>query len=193
MIACSGGGSKPAATATPAAQVTVRPTLAASTPTTSILPTAVSAPTAPPAAGGPASDACGLVTKDDAAAALGEPVQDPKGSSTGARQLAPGVSVSGSACSFGSTTSARDLTVNLYRGSGAVSAQARTLVEQTLCSSKERVSGLGDVACWNDSSHTELQFLKGSQFVDIQITQASGPDTTQALTALARKAAGRMP
>jgi hypothetical protein len=48
------------------------------------------------------------------------------------------------------------------------------LFEQFVCASKERVWAIGDVACWTDSSHTELQFLKGSVFVDVQISPDLG-------------------
>ena len=49
-------------------------------------------------------------------------------------------------------------------------------------------AGLGDLACWYNASHNELQVLKGSALVIVQLRGRS-PD---ALTTVAKQALGRL-
>jgi len=141
--------------------------------------------------GATAIEACRLVTKDEAGTALGEGVKDPAGINVGSQDIAPGITVSISSCTFDSTSGARSVEVTFWRAGGNLASQLRLAFEQILCAQKERVTGLGDVACWYDSSHTELQVLKGATFVDVQI-QTSGPDRSEALKTLVQRALARL-
>jgi hypothetical protein len=149
-------------------------------------------PTIASGAGATAIEACRLVTKDEAATALGEAVKDAAGLNVGNQDIAPGITVSISSCTFDSNTGLRSVEVTFWRAAGTLSPQLRQAFEQFLCAQKERVNGLGDLACWYDSTHTELQVLKGTTFVDVQITQASGPDRSDALRTLAQRALARL-
>jgi len=55
---------------------------------------------------------------------------------------------------------------------------------------KERVPGIGDLACWNDSAHRELQVLKGATVLTIQINRDG--NATEALTIVGKNAAARL-
>ncbi len=161
-----------------------------------VSPTAVSTPvialTVASGTGASTIEACRLVTKDEAAAALGEGVKDPDGVNVGTQDLAPGLTATISSCTFDSSSGARSVEVTFWKAGGTVASQLRQAFEQLLCAQKERVTGLGDLACWYDSTKTELQVLKGATFVDFQITQASGPDRSEALKTLAQKALARI-
>jgi hypothetical protein len=196
LVACGGGGSKSSSAAqtpaTAAPEATRLPATAASTPFSNATSAATAAaPTsAPSSGGGPAGDACGLLTKADVTGALGNSMQDGKLASTPPQQVSPGLTLVATACNFDSPSS--PLTVTVYRGSGSSLPQIRQTVEQIICARKEQISGIGDGACWYSADHTELQFLKGSALVDISISQYQGPDRVQVLTDLAKKAAARL-
>ena len=140
-----------------------------------------------------ATDACGLFTKEDAGAALGEAVRDAGAVTVGSQQIGPGTTVSISICTFDSVAGGRSVSITYWKSAGAQATQLRQAIEQIICVGKERVTGLGDFACWNDASHKELQVLKGAGFIDVQITQVSGPDRADALRALAQKALAKLP
>lgn len=56
---------------------------------------------------------------------------------------------------------------------------------------KERLPGLGDLACWYNAEHRELQVLKGATILTVQIKRNG--DATGALTTVAKKALARLP
>src|SRR5262245_43455765 len=117
-------------------------------------------------------DACSLMTKEDAAAALGEAVQGPKST------VVPSGS---SACE--------------YTGSGIHSVHLNVMpftaatadVYKGLCAkkSKDGLTGLGDTTCWYNDKHGELQVLKGLTFFSIELRRSGDP--TEPIKALARK------
>ena len=184
-------GTTPQATQATGAGAQASPTRAAAGPTTvSASPGIVT--TIASGTGATAIEACRLVTKDEAGTALGEGVKDPAGINVGSQDIAPGITVSISSCTFDSTSGARSVEVTFWRAGGNLASQLRLAFEQILCAQKERVTGLGDVACWYDSTHTELQVLKGTTFVDVQITQTSGPDRSEALKTLVQRALARL-
>jgi hypothetical protein len=138
-----------------------------------------------------ATEACALVTREEAATGLGEAVQAGIPFTLGSQTVGPGVTVSISSCTFDSATG-RTVSVAYWRAAGTGASQLRQAIEQVVCVGKERVTGLGDFACWYDSDRKELQIVKGAGFVDVQITGASG-DRSAALRTLAERALGRMP
>lgn len=134
----------------------------------------VQAKTAPPALG----DACSLLTMQDAAAALGEAVKEPKSTSG----VQPGGAIeAASSCEYtGSGLSKVNL--NLMRLSSATAT-----AYQAFCAQKGRegLSGLGNVACWYDEKHAVLQVLKGTTFFSIELRKSGNP--TEAIKGVAKK------
>ncbi len=147
--------------------------------------TTTAAAASQPGANAGSFDACSLLTKNEVEAALGESVQDPQSFSTGSQDVGPGVTVSVSACDYSSPTTVHSVNLSVWIGSDAIT-QA---IDQLVCQQKDRLQGLGDVACWYDSSHDELQVAKGGAFLDITTSGATeGPIQT-----LAQKALDRLP
>ena len=95
----------------------------------------------------------------------------------------------------GTTTSACE-----YMGSGMhkVSLSLRTFsadqaaIYKGLCAQKgkEGLSGLGEVACWYDAKHEELQVLKGTAFFSIELRRNGDP--TEAIKGVAKKVFDRL-
>jgi hypothetical protein len=129
-------------------------------------------------------DPCALVTKQEAAAAVGDRVGDGKSTVVDTRGN-PGLQAGGS-CAYESPSSVRYLKLNMYKYPPNIAA-----IFGKRCAQKEQVTGLGVVACWYDSKHTELQLLKGTTSLAIQL-QRSG-DATEPLKTVAKKALERLP
>jgi hypothetical protein len=127
------------------------------------------------------SNACSLLTRDEASAAVGSAVGEGK-LTAGGSMAAAGIDVSG--CTY--TGGSRDLSVSLWRFSPA--AQQSLEVYRGLCKKKEQAPGLGDLACWYNASHNELQVLKGSTLLIFELRGRS-PD---ALTTVAKQALARL-
>ena len=135
-----------------------------------------------------AFDACALVTKPEATTALGEAVGEPKPIGAG-RSAMPGVN--GSACEYPSATTLASLQVYLTRLSSDATGQFLRQTYQKGCATKEQLPGLGEVACWNNSDHRELQVLNGTNFLIIRLK--GGGNATEALATVAKKALARLP
>ena len=193
LAACGGddsGGNTPA----PTSQQPGTSTKAAASPAAATGgATATNAPAATAAPGGgntTSANACALLTKADAEAALGESLPDPESVSVGSQQLGPGLTVSVSNCSYASATTTHSVEIDLW----LADSSSASVLQQTIefaCQTKENISGLGDVACWYDSDHGELQVAKASAFLDLRAT--TGGDATETLKALAQKALSRLP
>jgi hypothetical protein len=69
-------------------------------------------------------------------------------------------------------------------------AQAIKTMVEGACSGKEMIDGLGDVACWYDSQHVEIQLATGATFLDIFATTEG--DSTEALLDISGKAVNRL-
>ena len=141
---------------------------------------ATPAPTTP--AGSAPSPACALLTKEDAAAALGVAVTGPKAVSS--RPMGPGSTVSN--CSY-SGPGYEKVNVNLYNMGPDLLQMYRGK-----CAQKDHqgLEGLGDLACWYNAEHGELQVIKGKNMISIQL-QKSG-DPTAAIKDVMKKAVGRL-
>lgn len=116
--------------------------------------------------------ACSLLTKEDAAAALGEAATGPKASG------APGGPQS---CQYsGSGINRINLNVIPFTA-------AEATVYKSMCAQKgkEGLTGLGDVTCWYNDKHGELQVAKGQTFFSIELRRNGDP--TEAIKAVARK------
>lgn len=134
------------------------------------------------AAAAPApDDACSLMTKEDAAAALGEAVNGPKSKSMPA---GPGSTVS--YCEYTGSGYHR-VQLDLTR-----LAPSSVPMFRSICAKKKSddLAGLGDVACWYDDKHEELHVIKGAAFISVQINRSGNP--TEAIKGVMKKALERL-
>ena len=129
----------------------------------------------------PQGDACSLITKQEAEAAMGEAVTGSKAMSN----LESGVGPL-SSCQFAGS-SPHQVNVNLTR----LSASAVPMYKG-MCSKKasKDLSGLGDVACWYNEKHEELHAMKGTNFLSVEL-QRSG-DPTEVIKGVMKKALERV-
>jgi hypothetical protein len=130
-------------------------------------------------------DPCALMTKQEAAAAVGEAVGEPKLIAPG-RGAMPGVDVT--ACEYESATK-HSVQVSVWRFSESA-GQFRQFYQAAIAK-KERAPGLGDIASWYNAEHRELQVLKGPTLLIFQIHRSG--NATEALTTVAKKALTRLP
>ena len=119
------------------------------------------------------SPACSFLTKEDAAAALGEAVKGPDATSMGKGKP--------SACEYEGSGLHR-VHLNVMPFDAATAAMYKAM-----CAKKtnEGLTGLGDVACWYNNKHGELQVLKGLTMFSVELQK--GGDPTEAIKAVARK------
>ena len=132
---------------------------------------------------GTTSEACTLLTKDDAAAALGEAVTGPK-STSGPSSAAPGTTAS--ACEY-TGSGLHKVNLNVMHFTPDMAAMYRAMCAQK---GKEGLSGLGDTACWYNDKHEELQVLKGTTFFSIELRTSGNP--TDPIKAVAKKVFDRI-
>ena len=136
-----------------------------------------------------AFNACSLLTKQEAAAALGEPVKDGAGG-TAKGSLLPNTTAT--YCEYMSPTTVHKVHLNVWRATPAGAAQLKQM-GQMVCAKKTKdgLAGLGDTACWYDTEHGELQVFKGANFFSIEMSRRG--DTTEAMKTVAKKALERLP
>jgi hypothetical protein len=133
------------------------------------------AQTSAPAPG--AKSACSLLTKEDAAAALGEAVEGPRNTAM------PG---GPSSCEYtGSGIHKVHLNVIPFTAESAA-------VYKGMCAKKDQqgLTGLGDIACWYNDKHAELQMLKGLTFYSIEF-RGNG-DPTEPIKGVMKKVNDRL-
>jgi hypothetical protein len=147
-----------------------------------VLTCAVSLPATAFAA--PDGNACTLLTRQEAAAAVGGAVGEGKLTAGGSMSQA-GIDVSG--CSY-ADSSMKELNVSLWRFSPSASQSLD--VYRGLCKQKEQAAGLGDLACWYNTQHQELQVLKGSTLLIFELRGRRG--ASDALVTAAKQALGRL-
>ncbi len=133
----------------------------------------------PPAPG----DACSLLTKEDAAAALGEAATGPK--STGPMKDGAGSTVS--ACEY-TGSGLHKVQLNLTRLVAANVAMFKGII----CNKKTKdgLAGLGDIACWYNDKHAELHVIKGNVFLSVQLQRGGNP--TEPMIAVMKKALAKL-
>jgi len=131
-----------------------------------------------------AFNACSLLTRQEAATAVGEAVGEPKPKNPPPDRT--GVTVA--FCEFESAAR-NSLAVTVWRPS-ADSAGMFLQIYKSECLKKEQVPGLGDLACWYSKDHKELQLVKGSMVLTFKINRSG--NATEALTTVAKNALGRL-
>jgi len=127
-----------------------------------------------------AGEACSLLTKEDAAAALGEAVT-PK--LNGSSQGGPGMSVS--SCEYGGSGLHRIRLIVTH----FPATQADIIKGSCETKGHEGLTGLGDVACWYNDKHEEIQVLKGTTMLSVAIR--GKPDPSEAVKGAMKKVYGR--
>jgi hypothetical protein len=135
-----------------------------------------------PASAAPIDDACALLTKQDAVAALGEDVTGPESKS--GLEMGPGTTAA--SCEYVGS-GYRRIHLNLIRMSPDVAAIYRTMCAQK---GKEGLTGLGDMSCWYNNDHEELQVLKGTTFFSIELSGIKNP--TEPIKAAAKSVFARL-
>ena len=118
-----------------------------------------------------AADACSLLSKETAAAALGEAVSEPKPSASGGA----------TACEF-TGSGLNKIHLNVFQLTPDQAAYYKTLCDKK---GKEGLSGLGPTACWYNDKHAELQVLKGTTFFSIEMNRSGDP--TESIKTAAKK------
>jgi len=127
-------------------------------------------------------DACSVLTKEDAATALGEAAAGPK--ATGPMTDGTGATVSG--CEY-TGSGIHTIQLNVTR----LPASAVPMYKQMCAkSSTDGLSGLGDVACWYNDKHEELHVIKGTAFISIELRRGGNP--TEPIKALMKKALAKL-
>jgi hypothetical protein len=127
-------------------------------------------------------DACSLLTKEDAAAALGEAATGPK--LTGPMSAGAGSTVS--ACEYTGSGIHR-VQVNLTRLPASSVPMYKGMCAQK---GQDGLAGLGDVACWYNDKHAELHVIKGTAFLSIELRRSGDP--TEPIKALMKKALAKL-
>jgi hypothetical protein len=131
-----------------------------------------------PAASG-AGEACSLLSQQDAATALGEAVTGPRATA--------GPSMGGtSACEY-SGSGIHKVNLNVMHLTPDMAAMYKALCGQK---TKDGLTGLGDVACWYNEKHEELQVLKAGTFFSIELRKSGNP--TEAIKGVAKKVYDRV-
>jgi hypothetical protein len=131
--------------------------------------------------------ACSLFSKQDAAAALGEPVTEPESKS--GIPFMPGVTSSN--CAYEGSGYNR-VNLNVWRASADAAVQFHQMYAAA-CTGKTTsgLAGLGDVSCWYNEKHEELQVLKGTTFFSVELREKGDP--TIAIKAVAQKVSDQLP
>jgi cytoskeletal protein RodZ len=163
---------------------------------TSDAPTATAAssdPTEEPDDGGTVADACALVTKEEAEAALGSALQAPYITYSGTANVGlTSAQATVSTCAYMSEAGVPSANITYWSSPGHAT-EIKAMVAEGVngaCVNKEMIDGLGDVACWYDSQHAEIQLATGATFLDIFVTMEG--DASDALLDIAEKAVGRL-
>ena len=124
-----------------------------------------------------ASEACSLLTKEDAATALGEAVTGPTHSAS--RPEA-------SSCEF-SGSGLHKVNLSVMHLAADMAGMYKAMCAQK---GKEGLTGLGDTTCWYNAKHEELQVLKGTTFFSIELRKSGDP--TEGIKGVARSVYGRV-
>lgn len=120
------------------------------------------------------SPACSYLTKEDAAAALGEAItKGPMATSMGKGKP--------SSCDYEGSGIHR-VHLNVMPFDAATAAMYKAMCAKK---TKDGLTGLGDVACWYNDKHGELQVLKGLTMFSIELRKSGDP--TEAIKGVARK------
>ena len=125
-----------------------------------------------------ASAACSYLTKEDAAAALGEAVTGPTANAMPAEKV--------SSCEY-SGSGIHRVNLSVMGLDASTAAMYKAMCAQK---GKQGLTDLGDTTCWYNEKHEELQVLKGVTFFSIELRRSGDP--TDAIKTLAKKVYDRV-
>jgi len=127
-------------------------------------------------------DACSLLTREDAATALGETAKGPNATAP----MSDGAGATVSACEY-TGSGIHAIQLNLYRLTAS-----STQMYKGMCAkkNKEGLAGLGDVACWYNDKHAELHVVKGTAFLSMDLRRNGDP--TEPIKVVMKKALERL-
>jgi Protein of unknown function (DUF3558) len=185
-----------AACAAPAAPITpvttAAPAAGQPTSTASAQPTVTSVARTPAAASASPSaqasandvDPCSLITKAEAEAALGEPVQEPKVTTLGMRT-----------CSFLPVKESLDkriVSVGVQRAGGPNLDAIKQVTSET--ANTAPVPGIGEKAVWEKGGVDELWILQGNALIRVVVSTPAKPESVRldAAKHLAQSVLGRL-
>ena len=128
-------------------------------------------------------DACSLLSKEDAAMALGEAATGPE--ATGPMSDGAGSTVSG--CGY-TGSGIHSIQLNLTR----LPASSLAMYKWIICDKKGKdgLAGLGDLACWYNDKHAELHVIKGTAFISIELRRSGNP--TEPIIGVMKKALAKL-
>jgi hypothetical protein len=142
-----------------------------------------------PLAGTQNVDVCSLVTRQEATAYLGTTISDRAFAEPIQENVGSGVRAQASACAYSSKPTGSYVKIDLWQASGQAN-QIKQLTQNS-CAGHDEIPNFGDFACWYNSSHSELQLVKGEAYVHFtSTTSGSAPD---ALKTIAETALSRLP
>jgi hypothetical protein len=127
-------------------------------------------------------DACSLLTKADAAAALGEAAAAGKQIPA----MSDGAGGTVSTCGYAGSSNHK-IQLDLTRPPASSLSMFTAMCADK---AKDGLGGLGDVACWYDDKHAELHVIKGAAVLSITL-QRSG-NTTEPIIAVMKKALAKL-
>ena len=127
-------------------------------------------------------DACSLLTKEDAAAALGEAATGPK--AIGPMSDGTGATVSG--CEY-TGSGIHAIQLNLTRLPASSVPMYKGMCARA---GNDGLAGMGDVACWYNDKHAELHVIKGTAFLSIELRRSGNP--TEPIKELMKKVLAKL-
>src|SRR6266516_5002444 len=136
-----------------------------------------------------AIDACALLTKEEAASAVGESLDQPKSNGPFPVQMG-GNDTTVTGCAYESSKSVHGIKLTVHRVPPAKAPRFKQFY-QSVCQRKECISGLGDMAWWYSAEHGELQVLKSGTLLIVKLSRSG--NATDALQTAAKKALSRLP
>lgn len=139
------------------------------------------------------ADPCSLITKEEAAAALGQDISDPLPVQGLAQQVSGDIKAQVSVCSYIATSGVDSVSIDIWAAPGHADAIGQLV--GFICSTKEAVGAIGDQACWYNSDHSEMQLQSGSYYLDLRalVGGVGGTGAEDVLLTLAPKAIDRLP
>ncbi|MEO8458507.1 MAG: hypothetical protein ABI559_11940 [Chloroflexota bacterium] len=141
---------------------------ATSTPTRA--PTSTGAAHSGSATAAAPNDVCSLVTRQEAAAAVGANVSDRAFTEPTPEPVAANLLAQVSTCAYSAETTGGYVKITLWEAPGGADKLSQAV--HTSCSGKDEVSGVGDYACWFNDSHREMYVVKGSNYIDLSSSVA---------------------
>jgi hypothetical protein len=126
---------------------------------------------------GATTGACAVMTRQDAASALGTPVNEGKLFEVPKQNMGV-MTVDISNCTYSATNGRAEVELELWKGPDANSIR---LIASVVCVGKDKVSGIDGNVCWKDKEHREIEGLKGVTFVTLSTVGAPNENAVRDL------------